>query len=184
MSSSMKQILVSILCLFSSDYACAWQSKVIANPAVGQVFAVWTSSSSDTSVSLTVACIYGQSNATVSISTDNHVVGTANSYEHLAFDVGVGALQNKGSGPSFINARIREDGMGMYLGEGSQGLGMKSMIANNDWMKVYWSFATPSRGKWISNIIGQPSAKPQKQYSFDLRGFNDAIRLAAPYCGW
>jgi len=79
---------------------------------------------------------------------------------------------------------VREDGMGFYIGEGNQGVGMRSMIANNDWLKIYWSFVSPQRGKWLRNIFGQPSAKPQRTYTFDLRGFTQASQEMAVACKW
>jgi hypothetical protein len=126
----------------------------------------------------------GQRNATVSIDTANIVVGQPNFSEHIVFGVGRGNPDQQGSGPSSVFARVREDGMGFYIGEGDQGFGMRSMIANNDWLKIYWSFVSPTRGKWMKEIFGQPTAKPQRSYTFDLRGFDQATREMAIACKW
>lgn len=102
----------------------------------------------------------------------------------MIFNVGRGDPNRQDSGFSSILARVREDGMGFYIGEGNQGVGMRSMIANNDWLKIYWSFVSPQRGKWLRNIFGQPSAKPQRTYTFDLRGFTQASQEMAVACKW
>jgi len=177
-----KQFLL-LLAFFLCNQANAWQTT-IQNSQYGPVHVAWQQSTTDASVYLVVACAQGQRNATVSISTDNFVVGLANHTEHLIFEVGKGSTESKGSGPSSLYARIREDGMGFYIGEGQQGLSMRAMLANNDWMKVYWQFVAPSRGKLLNDILGQPAAKPQRSYTFDLRGFSQTSNRMAVACGW
>jgi hypothetical protein len=179
----MNKHIFLLFAFFSSSQAYAWQTTV-QNSQFGPIHVAWQQSTTDPSVSLVVACAQGPKNATVSISTDNFVVGLANHSEHLVFGVGKGSIEGKGSGPSSIYSRIREDGMGFYIGEGQQGLSMKAMLANNDWMKVYWQFVAASRGKLLNDILGQASAKPQRTYTFDLRGFSQAAHNIAIGCRW
>lgn len=179
----MKKLICFLIGLFVSNQVYAWQTT-IQNSQYGLIHVVWQQSTTDASVSLVVACAQGQRNATVSISTDNLVVGLANHTEHLIYAVGKGIAEGNGSGLASIYARIREDGMGFSIGEGQQGLSMRAMLANNDWMKVYWQFVAPSRGKLLNDILGQPSAKPQRNYTFDLRGFSQASNRMAAACGW
>jgi hypothetical protein len=177
-----KPLSVSLFIFFSST-SYAWQTNNYASQH-GQVYIASKKSITDPSVSLVIGCIAGQSNATVSIDTANLVIGSPNQTMESVFDVGTGNANNKGSGPSLVYSRIREDGMGFYIGEGSQGLGMASMVSRNDWIKIYWNFVTPSRGKLLNNILGQPESKPQKHYGFDLRGFHQARDIMAKACGW
>jgi hypothetical protein len=178
-----KKTFFMLLTFFFSTQVYAWQTTV-QNSQYGPIYVTWQQSTTDASVSLVVACVHGQRNATVSISTDNFVVGLANHTEHLIYGVGKGSTEGKGSGPSSVYSRIREDGMGFYIGEGQQGLSMRAMLVNNDWMKIYWQFVASSRGKLLNDILGQPSAKPQRSYTFDLRGFSQASNRFVLACGW
>jgi hypothetical protein len=179
----MKRKVFLALLMLATSYGHAWQTTV-QNTPYGLIHIAWRASTSDSSVSLVLACVEAQRNATLSISTDNSVVGTAGNTEHLVFKVGRGSTETKGSAPSSVYARIREDGMGFYVGEGEQGLSMRAMIAKNDWMKVYWQFVAPSRGRFLTDILGQPSAEPQRTYTFDLRGFDGVSRTMSAACGW
>jgi hypothetical protein len=182
MKISFKRVPIIFFIFFSST-SYAWQTHNYASQQ-GQVYIATKKSITDPSVSLVIGCIAGQSNATVSIDTANFIIGSPNHTIEAVFDVGTGNANNKGSGPSLVYSRVREDGMGFYIGEGSQGLGIATMISRNDWIKIYWSFVTPSRGKLLNNILGQPEAKPQKHYVFDVRGFHHARDLMAKACGW
>jgi hypothetical protein len=179
----MQKFACLLISLFMSNQASAWQTT-IQNSQYGPIHVAWQQSTTDASVSIVVSCAQGQQNATVSMSTENLVVGLPNHTEHLIYGVGKGSTEAQGSGPASIYARIREDGMGFYIGEGKQGLSMSAMLANNDWMKVYWQFVAPSRGELLKNLLGQPSAKPQRNYTFDLRGFSQASSRMALACGW
>ena len=179
-----KRFILFLVGLFASNISFAWQTKIISTSQYVNIYAVWQPSFEDPSVSLVVACISGQRNATVSIDTANMVVGQPNYPEHVVFNVGRGNPNQQGAGPSSIFARIREDGMGFYIGEGDQGVGMRAMIASNDWLKVYWSFVSPTRGKWMKYIFGEPTAKPQRTYTFYLHGFAQATQEMAIACKW
>lgn len=175
--------MVLFLAFLFSHQTFAWQTTT-QNSQYGLIHLAWRASSTDSSVSLVVACAEGRQNATVSISTDNLIVGQPNDQENLVFGVGKGSTEGKGSGPSSIFARIREDGMGFYISEGQQGLSMSAMLANNDWMKVYWQFVAPSRSKLMKDILGQPSSKPLQSHTFDLRGFSQATNRMGVACRW
>ncbi len=177
------KFLQLIFLIFFSSVSYAWQTNHYASQH-GQVYIAFKNSTTDPSVSLVIGCVAGQSNATVSIDTANIIIGSPNHSMQSAFDVGTGNLNSKGSGPSLVNSRIREDGMGFYIGEGNQGLGMASMVSRNDWIKIYWNFVAPSRGKLLNNILGQPDSKPQRNYTFDLRGFHQVRDVMARACSW
>jgi hypothetical protein len=180
----MNKLICILVSFFIVNHACAWKTTTQYNSQYGYLYAAWQDSTTDASVDLVVACVEGQRNATISISTDNLVVGVPNNIETLVYVVGKGSTEGKGSGPALIYGRIREDGMGFYIGEGQQGLSMRAMIANNDWMRIYWQFVAPSRGKLLEHIFGKPSAKPLREYTFDLRGFTHASNHMALACGW
>lgn len=176
--------LFVIAILFSLSSNCfSWQTTARSN-ASSTVHAAWQPAIEDGSVSLVVACMQGMRNATASISTGNMFIGQGNMGEQVIFGFSRGSQESKSSGFSSIYARVVEDRTGLYLGEGQQGLSMVSMLENNDWMKVYWQFVAPSRGKWLSNIIGEPSSTPQRSYTFDLRGFGVATLHMKSACGW
>jgi hypothetical protein len=160
-----------------------WESNTYPSKE-GLVHVAFKRSSTDPSVSLVLACVAGRSNATVSIDTGNLVLGLPNNTMSSAYVVGNGSIDGKGSGPAMLNSRIREDAMGFYLGEAQQGLGMAAMISNNDWLKIYWDFVAPNRGRMLKEIFGQPAATPQRQYTFDLRGFHRARDSMAQACRW
>ena len=163
----------------------AWQTIVMNSPDYPHtLYGASTTSVSDPSVFLVVACQQGQRNATVSIETSNSILGNPGDYERAYFTVGKGSPGSSPSGTSEANGRISEEGIGFYLATQQQGIAVNAMIFNNDWMSVIWSFAAPSRGKLMTQLFGKPTHKPQRNYTFDLRGYREATREMAAACQW
>ena len=97
---------------------------------------------------------------------------------------GLGTPEGDGSGPSLVWGKVGDDGVDFIIGSGQEGLGILSIISNNDWMRIDWDFDAPHRGRFMRELFGPPNAKPRRSHVFDLRGFREATRNMARACNW
>ena len=161
-----------------------WKTASQNTRQYGIVYAAYTLSKTDPSVSLGVACSSGQRNATVYIRTSSSIVGKPNATEITTISIGKGRVDERKDNTSFHYATVTEDGIGLYLGTGIEGAGMTELIMFNDWMVVAWNYSAPSRPNWMRKLLGPPTSQPRQKHQFDLTGFAQATTVMDSACNW
>jgi hypothetical protein len=161
-----------------------WKTESKNTRQYGMVYAAYTLSKSDPNVSLGVACISGQRNATVYIRTSSSIVGAPSAIEPSIISVGRGRVDERKDNSSIHQATVTEDGIGLYLGSGIEGAGMTELMKFNDWMVVSWNYSAPSRPNWMRNLLGPPLSEPRQKHQFDLTGFAQATNIMDRACNW